>query len=511
MMNSATPRRRWLTRLFATIGVLVLAVTGTVTWLYVQAGQSNVGDLSFRNPLRIPPVLEPAIDEHGRKRFELTMRQGTSELLPGTSTPTWGVNGAYLGPTLRASRGDKVAIDVTNELPERSTLHWHGMRLPAKMDGGPHQVIEPGETWSPYWTIDQPAASLWYHPHLHGKTAEHVYRGVSGMFLIDDEESDRLALPKQYGVDDIPVIVQDRKFADDGSLDEGLTLAGTSVGRLGDEILVNGTHDPYLQVSTSRVRLRVLNASNSRSYDMGFADDRTFQLVGTDSGLLDAPQTLNRVRLSPGERAEIVAEFVPGEQVVLRSFAPGMAGGFPLARVAGADDEFDLLKIVAKRELADSPSVPERLATTPEISAPDDATVRKFTMGGVAEINGKGMAMRRIDEVVPAGATELWEIRNPGLPHSIHIHEVAFRILEINGAPPPAYARGRKDTVYLPPETTVRLAVEFGTHTDPTAAYMYHCHLLEHEDAGMMGQFVIVEPGTEDEVARTLPRTGHEH
>lgn len=193
MIDTTTPRRsrlrRWLMRLFAVIGVLVLAVTGTVTWLYVKAGQSNVGELSFRNPLLIPPVLEPTIDEHGRKRFELTMRQSISELLPGTSTPTWGVNGSYLGPTLRATGGDKVAIDVANELPERSTLHWHGMRLPAEMDGGPHRLIEPGETWSPYWTVDQPAASLWYHPHLHGKTAEHVYRGVSGMFLIEHEDA----------------------------------------------------------------------------------------------------------------------------------------------------------------------------------------------------------------------------------------------------------------------------------------------------------------------------------
>lgn len=505
--------RRWTLRLLATIGVLLLVLVGSVTWFYLQSAQSNVGDLTFGNRLNIPPLAEPTMDRQGRKHFQLTMAQGRSELLPGTSTPTWGVNGAYLGPTLRANKGDKVTIDVRNELPATSTLHWHGMRLPARMDGGPHQLIEPGSTWSPHWTVDQPAASLWYHPHLHGKTAEHVYRGVSGMFLVDDEESRRLALPKRYGVDDIPLIVQDKKFHDDGSLDLDPGFLGSTFGLLGDRILVNGTPDPYLDVSSTKVRLRVLNGSNARSFNVGFADGRPFQLIGTDSGLLPSPMSMDRVRLSSGERAEIVAEFTPGEEVVLRSFAPEEAGGFPTRRLSGAGDEFDLMKIVAKDRLAESPAVPRRLASTPEITAPEDATVREFTMSGTTKINKEPMDMRRIDEVVPAGATEIWEIRNPGFPHSFHIHEVAFRVLDINGAPPPRYARGRKDTVYLPPDAKVRLAVRFGSHTDPETPYMYHCHMLEHEGAGMMGQFVIVEPGTEHRVARTLPGagTGHEH
>lgn len=509
--KSTSRLRKWTKRTLAVLGVLVLAIVGTFTWFYVDAKQSNVGDLSFRNALKIPPLLEPTVDEQGRKRFRMTMQEGRSELIPGTTTPTWGVNGAYLGPTLRASRGDKVAIDVVNELPEASTMHWHGMRLPAKMDGGPHQMIDPGETWSPYWTVDQPAATLWYHPHLHGKTGEHVHRGVSGMFQLEDSESRALALPRDYGVDDIPLIVQDKKFNDDGSLDLSSGTMGEAFGLQGDEILVNGTHDPYLEVSAQRVRLRVLNGSNGRSFNVGFADGRSFQLIGTDSGLLDAPQPLQRVRLSPGERAEIVAEFEPGESVVLRSFAPGMAGGFPMERFAGSDDEFDLMKIVAKDDLTESPAVPDRLAKDTEIAVPDGAKVRKFRMGGTSKINSDKMDMRRIDEVVPAGATEVWEIANPGMPHSFHIHEVSFRILDINGEPPPAYARGRKDTVYLPPESKVRLAVRFGEHTDPTTPYMYHCHLLEHEDNGMMGQFVIVKPGTEDQVDRTLPGGDHDH
>jgi FtsP/CotA-like multicopper oxidase with cupredoxin domain len=497
--------RRWSVRLLVITGALALAGAGVGTWVYLQAYQTNIGELSFRNELKIPPVLEPSVDAQGRKHFRLTLQTGHTDLLPGKSTETWGVNGAYLGPTLRASRGDQVAIDVVNQLPESSTLHWHGMRLPAKMDGGPHQMIEPGETWSPFWTVDQPAASLWYHPHPHGRTAGQVYRGVSGMFLIDDDSAAQLALPRQYGVDDFPLVVQDKQFNADGSLAlSGGGFADSESGPRGDQILVNGTFDPYLEVSSTRVRLRVLNGSGARSFNVGFADGRPFQLIGSDSGLLGAPLATDKVRLSPGERAEIVAEFHPGEQVVLRSFAPGGAGGFPQDRLAGADDEFDLVKVIAKDRLAESPPVPAQLATTPEITAPEGATVRTFRLGGTSKINRASMDMRRIDEIVPAGATEIWEVSNPSVAHSFHIHEVAFRILDINGEPPPGYARGRKDTVYLPPDSTVRLAVQFGPHTDPTTPYMYHCHLLKHEDKGMMGQFVLVEPGTEGHVANQL-------
>lgn len=509
--NTRGPVRRWLRRLAAVLGVLAVAVAGLGTWVYVVAYQSNVGELAFTNPLKIPPILEPAVDAQGRKRFQLTLQAGRTELLPGTTTATWGVNGSYLGPTLRASRGDQVAIDVVNQLPETTTVHWHGMRLPAEMDGGPHQPIPTGTTWSPYWTVDQPAASLWYHPHLHGHTAEHVYRGVTGMFLLDDEESARLDLPDDYGVDDIPLVVQDKQFHDDGSLDLGTSGplgAQETYGLLGDRILVNGTYHPYLQISSTRVRLRVLNASNARSFNVGFTDGRPFHLIGTDSGLLAAAQRLDRVRLSPGERVEFVAEFRPGEQVVLRSFAPGQGGGFPQDRLAGADDEFDLVKIVANDQLTESSPVPPRLATTPEITAPAGATVRTFRLSGTSKINENQMDPSRIDEVVPAGAREIWEVTNPGSPHNFHIHEVAFQILDIDGESPPPYARGGKDTVYLPPGSTARLAVQFGPHTDPDSPYMYHCHMLEHEDDGMMGQFVIVEPGTENQVPRHLPGAG---
>ena len=203
------------------------------------------------------------------------------------------------------------------------------MRLPARMDGGPHQPIEPGATWSPHWTVDQPATTSWYHPHPHGATARHVYRGLAGMFIVDDGPAE---LPSRYGVDDIPLILQDRVL--DPAPDP---LKGT-FGILGDHMLVNGTYRAFVNVRTERVRFRILNGSNARMYHLTFADGRSFHVVGGDAGLLAAPVEVDRVSLTPGERVEVVVAFTGGEQVLLRT-------------VSGSDDidegDFDLLKVVA--------------------------------------------------------------------------------------------------------------------------------------------------------------------
>jgi FtsP/CotA-like multicopper oxidase with cupredoxin domain len=488
------------------IGVIVIAIAGGLAWIYFSAPESNVGELDFEQELRIPPLYEGEPDGDGRVAFELELGEGTSEILPGTETETWGVNGPYLGPTLRAARGEKVTIGVHNRLPETTTtLHWHGMHLPAYADGGPHQTIEPGETWSPEWTIDQPAATLWYHPHQHRETEEHVYRGLAGMFILDDPAVPT-SLPDEYGVDDIPVIIQDKRFDDDGELDSSQSII-SPIGRLGDEILINGTHDPHLDVSSERVRLRLLNASTARIYNVGFADDREFQLIATDGGLLEAPEPMSRIQLSVGERAEIVAELAPGERVVLRSFGPDLGTNPFEGRFAGEDDTFDLLEIRAAEDLEPAPELPARLAP---LETPDEADAvreRRFELGN-REINGRQLDLARIDQVVNEGTAEIWEVENTtGTPHSFHPHDVRFRILEYAGASPPPALAGLKDTVYVPPGETVRLITEFTDYTNPDLPYVFHCHILEHEDRGMMGQFAVVEAGGE---AGTPPGS-HDH
>jgi blue copper oxidase len=276
---------RWILLLAA---LVVSALIAAGCGLYASADVSTVGELSFENELAIPPLLEPR-EEDGRKVFELTLEQGRAELLPGRPAETWGVNGAYLGPTLHAERGDRVELRVRNDLPEMTTVHWHGMHLPAAADGGPHQPIEPGETWTPSWEIDQPAATLWYHPHPHGETADHVYRGIAGLFIVDDPKTSSGALPGDYGVDDIPLIIQDKRLHDDGELDFSQGFISPT-GRLGGTILVNGTFGPYVEIGDERVRFRLLNGSNARVYNVGFADDREFDLVATEGGLLETPR-----------------------------------------------------------------------------------------------------------------------------------------------------------------------------------------------------------------------------
>jgi len=309
------------------------------------------------------------------------------------------------------------------------------------------------------------------------------------MFILDDPEAAAPELPSTYGVDDIPVIVQDKRFEDDGELSFSQGIISPA-GQLGDTVVVNGT-------SASHVRLRLLNASTARVYNFGFSDGRSFELIATDGGLLAAPRELDRIQLSPGERAEIVVALDAGDEVVLRSFAPDLGGiDFFNRRFVGGDDNLDILQLRAADELAESPGLPASLAASYELpDASEPARVRRFELSGSSSINGHEMDMARIDQVVPVGATELWEVENRGgIPHSFHVHDVRFRVVEIAGEPPRLEMSGLKDTVLIPPGEMARLATHFSDYIDPEMPYMFHCHLLEHEDRGMMGQFVVVDP-----------------
>lgn len=445
--------------------------------------------MNFRTPLRIPPLAE-ATRDGGRRVFDLVTQVGRSAILPQGEADTWGINGSILGPTLRARRGEEILINVRNELDEATALHWHGMHLPPEADGGPHQMIEPGGQWSPSWTVDQPAATLWYHPHPHGTTERHVYRGLGGLFILDDDTEAGLALPREYGVDDIPVIVQDKTFDDDGQLVE---TDRSATGMLGDTILVNGTAGPVFEVTTELTRLRLLNASTARSYSFGFSDDRAFDMIASDGGLLAAPTRLTRIMLTPGERAEIIVSLTAGETMTLRSYPQNLGVSASRAQSAGAADELDILQLTAAATLRPSPTLPARLGAAPALDPADAVKTRSFELGN-NHINGKRMDMSRIDATITVDTTEVWDVVNMhSQPHNFHIHDVQFQILSINGVAPPPELAGWKDTVYTPPAVSFRLIMRFSRYTNPVLPYMYHCHLLWHEDQGMMGQLVVVD------------------
>ena len=228
------------------------------------------------NPLKIPKLLKGAAG--ARKIYELHVAAGISTFLPDLSTPTLGINDAYLGPTIRARAGDRVTLRVKNNMAEPTALHWHGLHVPARFDGGPHQVIEPGKLWEPSFDIKQKASLCWYHSHMLEQTGEQVLRGLAGLFLIEDDESLALRLPSDYGIDDIPLIIQDRRFNADGSFEYMSNMGDAEVGYQGNVILVNGTVAPHLELRRQRTRLRILNGSNAAFTCLGVMIPQTYSL-----------------------------------------------------------------------------------------------------------------------------------------------------------------------------------------------------------------------------------------
>jgi len=448
----------------------------------------NTGDtgLPADGPPRlfIPPELLGA-DQNGRKLFELTIQAGTHEFFRGMPAASLGYNGGLLGPTLRARRGDALTIRVTNTLDVETTTHWHGAHLPAGADGGPHQIIAPGETWVSEWEVDQVGCTNWYHPHREGTTAEQVYHGLAGLFILDDPEHDALDLPRRYGVDDIPIILQDRRFRANGELDYNLSNMERRMGFDGDTFLVNGDIQPFVEVEAKQVRFRILNGSNARVYRLELHDGTAFQLIGVDNSLLDSPSELSSLLMSPGERAEIVVDLSArlGDALRLMDTRSGVG----------------LVEVRVSNEPAELTTLPNTLVTLDRVDPAEAVRTRDFVLSvgmgpnGAFRINGVSMDIDVINEQVPIDEVEIWALRNTSMmTHNFHMHATHFEVISRNGGPPEPHESGFKDTVRLDAGDDIRVVVRHRDYADPTQPYMYHCHILEHEDQGMMGQFVVV-------------------
>ncbi len=496
------------------------------------AGCSNsngqaIGRGGEQNLLQIPPL-------YSGKRigaetvYDLKVQNGMSRFLEGRTTPTLGINQNYLGPTLAMNIGDKVRLNVTNTLLQSTTMHWHGFHLPARYDGNPHQAIAPGATWIAQFEVRQQPSLFWYHAHPHRRAGSQVYHGLAGGIYVRDPKGDIDELPQDYGIDDIPLIVQDRAFARNGNFVYVRSMHDIMNGMMGNTMLVNGVVNPAFDCTSDRLRLRLLNGSNARFYRFRFEDWRGFQQISSDGGLLPAPVSLTGLILAPGERADIlvdVSDGVPAQLLAdtLANSAMGMMGGrmgrgmmgrgmgdsmtgqrqestsLPIGRRS-----FKILTLRPGEQRRRALALLQSLASLSQPDATKAIRTRRLVLdmgmmgmmgrggGGAFTINGKSMAMDRIDIRVKRGTSEIWQIENASpMAHPFHIHDVQFRILDRNGRPPQPAEQGLKDTVLVHSGETVRLLLGFTDYADPDIPYMYHCHMLEHEDAGMMGQFTV--------------------
>ncbi len=466
-------------------------------------------------PLPVPQLLDAT---GGEGAIEAVT--GRAAFLEGGGTRVLGFSQPYLGPVLRFARGRNSVMRVRNRLDFPITCHWHGMHVPAIVDGGPQLEIAPGDVWRAELGVDQPATTLWYHSHAHGVTAEQVYFGLAGMIIVDDPGAANAGLPGEYGHDDLPLIIQDRWFDGDGSLFYAKRGPMLMHGFRGGTILVNGAVRPEASVPAGLVRLRLLNASNARIYAMRFSDGRAFHQIGSDGGLLPAPVPISAVVLGPAERAELLVDFSDGEPVSLLSLPDfnspmgmmggrGMTPGTPPQFESGNEGEFEIMRFAPDRaKRARVTAIPEMLAGAPRPDFGEPVRKRQFRLDmhgmmgrgmgrgpmqgmpmGFMTINGEVFDPDRIDVEMRIGETELWEIVADRMAHPFHVHGTSFQILSQNGRPAPYEKTGMKDTVLVSgrAEILVRMTQPAGRDVP----FMYHCHILEHEDAGMMGQFTV--------------------
>jgi len=466
------------------------------------------------------------------------------------TTPMWRYNNNPLPVVIKTSKGTEMTLNLDNQLDSNSTIHWHGFQIPAIMDGGPDVPVEANATKAYTFTMVQQAAPLWFHPHPDMQTGKQVYMGLAGVYLLSDEVSKALEDAKKIpsGTKDTVLLVQDRRFTAEVNGVRELaykTMDMDSNGMLGDTVLVNGSVLPKQEVTDTKHRYRLYNVSNARTYDFALSDGSDFTVIGTDGGLLQKPVTVNHIMLGAAERVEIVIDFAKytvGNNVMLVSkpFNAGMmsmgqsgdggttsipnmgSGGMNnptpetdnstiegmLANGTGlAIMRFD----VTSSEVEDVVTLYTDIETDSELSASittrlseadaTNPTERQFlmSMGGMGTqnmsfvINNTPFDMTKVNEFVAAGAKEVWSIRNMSpMAHPFHAHAIQYQILTRNGVPASGTDLGWKDTFLVQPGETVRVIGDFAT---AEGDYMYHCHILEHEDAGMMGYFRVGDTG----------------
>jgi FtsP/CotA-like multicopper oxidase with cupredoxin domain len=479
MPGGRTLGRRQFVRLAA--GAAGAAALGGLPALASCGDSQAPGDPEARSPLARAAELSSA-------GAVLTAAPGSAAIADGQSSAGWLFNGGLPGPTIRARRNGALTLQLRNQLPDPTIVHWHGLVVPEHADGHPRDAIAAGAAYDYEFPIVQRAGTFWYHPHAHHRTAEQVHRGLAGFFIVSDEEEDTLGLPA--GADEILLLLQDRDgdpatalaYAPDAADLHGGMLRGVPFG--------NGVRLPALEVEGRRYRFRVVNASHARVYRLAFDTGAPLTVIGNDGGLLPAPSTVASVDLGVGERIDFLVDFaeVPaGRRLMLRSlpFTLPAAGerwpqGMPM----------NVLELVRRGEPGTpAPALPAVLSSVVPLGAAAAERTFVFRSTGDAamhRINDVSFDMERVDVEIPLGQVEHWRFVNDStLPHPVHLHGTHFQVAARTGGRGAVlpWEAGWKDTVLVLPLEAVEVLVRFDAYQ---GIFLLHCHNLQHEDEGMM-------------------------
>ena len=518
----------------------------------------------FVDPLPIPSVLSPAQVIDGRPFYEVRMQQNQQQLHRDFPRPTtiWGYNGIYPGPTIEAQRNQPITVHWINDLPTthlfpvdhtihgaeefrpdvRNVVHLHDGNTPAAFDGHPDQWYTPGLTEvGPLFVTDrfvypnrQPATTLWYHDHAIGITRLNVYAGLAAFYLLRDKAEQKLPLPR--GPFEIPIVIQDRTFNSDASL---FYPAEWVPEFFGNTILANGKVWPFLNVEPRRYRFRILNGSNARFYTIRFDPGLPFHVIGVDGGLLERPVTVDEITLAPAERVDVILDFT-GRQNAVFTLTNSAPSPFPDGDAVPDANTGVIMqfRVVLPLSGKDESRIPKRLVKVNNLNPAKAVRTRDLTLNermemdrlilllGTRNLTGRPQPYTWGDsttEFPVLNTIEIWRLINTTVDtHPIHPHLVRFQILDrqpydvahfeatgelvFTGPPvPPAdYERGFKDTVRANPGEVTRIIIRFADFAGP---YVWHCHILEHEDNEMMRRMEIVrrkwrwygQPGESDE------------
>ena len=495
----------------------------------VALGGLLLGGKALASALHDTPLAEATAGFRPDIEIELAAIVDEVGLLPGPPTTVWRFTGKVLRgntdaltflkssdsgpsfvPVMRVRRGQKVRILFTNRLPEPSIVHWHGLHIAQRMDGHPMYAIGTGKRYVYEFIVDNRAGTYWFHPHPHERTGFQVYRGLAGFLLVSDDEENELKLPT--GAFDLSLVIQDRTFDRRNQVAYVQFMMERMMGFMGERVLVNATPDYTEKVERRAYRLRLLNGSNAAGYRLSLSNGQPFSVIGTDGGLLEQPLMRQSLTLAVGERADVWMDFAtaqPGDEIALiaRPFAPMISGGggMPMMGRAANPAPRAIARFRVGSGAATKSSPPARLSKFPALDLREAVNrelprrIQMSMMRGQAFLNGRTFDMEAVadDERVRLGTTEVWEFVNDSpMGHPMHVHNLQFRVIERSSATSRIgdaaglragfTDQGLKDVVLVLPGERVKVLMKFENHT---GLYLYHCHILEHEDLGMMRNY----------------------